>query len=37
MDLIDLDHNATTAPSPAVIDAMVEAMRSGWGNPSSIH
>ena len=37
MDLIDLDHNATTSPSPAVIEAMVEAMRSGWGNPSSIH
>jgi cysteine desulfurase len=37
MDLIDLDHNATTAPSPAVIEAMVDAMRSGWGNPSSIH
>jgi cysteine desulfurase len=37
MELIDLDHNATTAPSPAVIDAMVDAMRRGWGNPSSIH
>jgi cysteine desulfurase len=37
MDLIDLDHNATTAPSPAAIDAMVDAMRQGWGNPSSIH
>lgn len=37
MELIDLDHNATTAPSAAVIDAMVEAMRQGWGNPSSIH
>ena len=37
MDIIDLDHNATTAPSPAVIDAMLGAMRSGWGNPSSIH
>jgi cysteine desulfurase len=37
MDIIDLDHNATTAPSPAVIDAVVTALRSGWGNPSSIH
>ncbi len=37
METIDLDHNATTAPSPGVIDAMVQAMRSGWGNPSSIH
>ena len=37
MELIDLDHNATTAPSAAVIDAMVESMRQGWGNPSSIH
>ena len=37
MDIIDLDHNATTAPSPAVIDAVVDAMRRGWGNPSSIH
>lgn len=37
VNLIDLDHNATTAPSQAVIDAMVDAMRRGWGNPSSIH
>jgi cysteine desulfurase len=37
VSIIDLDHNATTAPSPAVIDAMVDAMRAGWGNPSSIH
>lgn len=37
MEPIDLDHNATTAPSAAVIAAMVDSMSQGWGNPSSIH
>ncbi len=35
--MIYLDHNATTPPLPEVIDAVVECLRSGWGNPSSKH
>jgi cysteine desulfurase len=35
--VIYLDHNATTPPLPEVIDAVVECLRSGWGNPSSKH
>jgi cysteine desulfurase len=31
------DWNATTPPHPAVIAAMVEAARSTWGNPASVH
>jgi cysteine desulfurase len=31
-----LDHNATSPIRPAVLDAMVEALRAG-GNPSSVH
>ncbi len=36
-DVIYLDGNATTRPAPAVLDAVVAAMRDGWGNPSSVH
>lgn len=32
-----LDWNATTPPLPEVLDAMREAARTGWANPSSIH
>ena len=32
-----LDHNATTPPLPAVVDAVVMAFRESFGNPSSIH
>jgi len=32
-----LDHNATTRPLPAVIDAMTECLSDGWANPSSTH
>src|SRR5580700_10792416 len=32
-----LDWNATAPPLPAVLDAMREAAREGWGNPSSVH
>jgi cysteine desulfurase len=32
-----LDHNATTAPSPAVIEAMTRALRDVVGNASSVH
>lgn len=34
---IYLDHNATTAPAPAVIDAMVRCMTETWANASSAH
>lgn len=32
-----LDHNATTPPLDEVIEAMHEAARSCWANPSSVH
>jgi cysteine desulfurase len=35
--MIDLDHNATTKPSPAVVDAVVRGLRDVWHNPSSVH
>jgi cysteine desulfurase len=31
------DHNATTPPDPAVIEAVVRALRDDFGNPSSVH
>lgn len=34
---IYLDHNATTRPADEVIQAVAEAMRNDWGNPSSVH
>ena len=34
---IYLDYNATTPPAPEVLDAMLPALRDGWGNPSSPH
>ena len=34
---IYLDHNATTPPAPAVVDAMSRALREEFGNASSIH
>lgn len=34
---IYLDHNATTPVSAAVAEAVVAAMRDGFGNPSSVH
>lgn len=37
MDLIYLDHNATTPTRPEVIDAMVECYREGYANPASQH
>ncbi len=36
-DLIYLDNNATTPVDPRVLDAMLPALRDGWGNPSSGH
>ncbi len=35
--MIYLDNNATTQPAPQVVEAMLEALREGWANPSSIH
>lgn len=32
-----LDWNATTPPLPEVLDAMREASRAAWANPSSVH
>ena len=32
-----LDNNATTAPAPQVVAAMMECLQSDWGNPSSLH
>ncbi|MEM9251811.1 MAG: cysteine desulfurase family protein [Planctomycetota bacterium] len=37
MDLIYLDHNATTRPADAVAAAMAEANEAFWGNPTSVH
>jgi len=34
---IYLDHNATTPPSPAVVDRMAALLREDFGNPSSLH
>jgi cysteine desulfurase len=34
---IYLDHNATTPPAPAVVEAMGRALRDEFGNASSIH
>lgn len=30
-----MDYNATTSLEPEVIDAITEALRDAWGNPSS--
>ncbi len=35
--MIDLDHNATTRPLPAVVQAVVQAMEGAGANPSSMH
>ena len=37
MTRIYLDHNATTAPSAAVVERMTLALREEFGNPSSVH
>src|SRR6266540_3728913 len=36
-DIIYLDNNASTAPDPAVIDALTECLRRDIGNPASHH
>ncbi|RMH28585.1 MAG: cysteine desulfurase [Planctomycetota bacterium] len=35
--MICLDHNATTRPAEPVVEAMLDALRSRWHNPSSVH
>ncbi len=35
--MIDLDNNATTRPSPAVVEAVTRALTEAWHNPSSVH
>jgi len=35
--LIYLDNNATTQPLPPVVDAVRDALQSGYANPSSVH
>jgi cysteine desulfurase len=35
--VIYLDNNATTRPSPGVVDAMTRALTEFWHNPSSVH
>lgn len=35
--MIDLDHNATTKPSPAVVAAVTRGLTELWHNPSSVH
>jgi cysteine desulfurase len=35
--VIDLDHNATTRPSPAVAAAVARGLTELWHNPSSVH
>jgi cysteine desulfurase len=37
MERLYLDHNATTPPSPAVVDRMTVVLREEYGNPSSVH
>jgi cysteine desulfurase len=37
MERIYLDHNATTPLDPSALEAMVQVLREGFGNPSSQH
>ena len=37
MDTVYLDNNATTMPAQEVTDAVADAMRFLWANPSSVH
>lgn len=37
MNRIYLDHNASTPVAPAVADAVADALRTVFGNPSSVH
>lgn len=35
--LVYLDNSATTKPCPQAVEAMVEALEEGWGNPSALY
>jgi cysteine desulfurase len=35
--MVYLDHNATTQPTPGVVEGVNRAMTELWGNPSSVH
>jgi cysteine desulfurase len=35
--MIYLDHNATTAPRPVAVQAVLDALTRDWANPSSMH
>lgn len=35
--MIYLDNSATTKPCPEAVDAMVEALTTGWANPSALY
>lgn len=35
--MVYLDNNATTRPSPEVVEAVAATMRDRWANPSSVH
>lgn len=37
MTRIYLDHNATTPPTPDVVERVAQATRDAWGNASSVH
>lgn len=37
MPIVYLDNNATTAPAPEVVEAMLPFLREWYGNPSSVH
>lgn len=37
MQRVYMDHSGTTPAAPEVIDAMMEVLSDGWGNPSSLH
>ena len=37
MGWIYLDYNATTPVRPEAVEAMTEALRDHFGNPSSVH
>ena len=37
VERIYLDSNATTRPAEEVVEAVAQAMREAWANPSSVH
>ena len=37
MEFVYMDNSSTTKPAPEVVEAMVQCLTDGWGNPSSLH